>query len=845
MKRALYVLLIAAISLAASTARAGQAPAAGEDVYAAAAQYEFGQSRKPLATIEEEIRKASPAEYRAIEAKLLAALKAPDTKVDAKRFFCRYLGTVGSAASVPALAALLGSEKLSHPARMALEPMADPAAGAALRQALGRVKGKLLAGLIGSVGTRRDALAIPALTALTGDADAEVAKSAVFALGAIGTSEAATALDQVAAKAPAALARPIAQARITCAGLLAQAGKTAEAVAIYRALLENKAAPASRVAALRGLIASQERTAATKLITDMLQGDDAAMRTATLAALASSTDVALKTAVVQELPTLQPAAQKALLGLLPDEKDVAARPALLKLLQASQDEATRLAVLDCLATHGTGEDVAMLVKMATKDAGPEAGAARKALERMPGAGTSEAISRLLDSPEANVRGLAMALVNTRRIEAAMPVLVRLAAGADAAVATDAVKALASLGTTAELPGLIKILTTTTDASLRSAVEGAATSICTRATDREACAKAVIPALDTATTPAARILVLQLLPRVKGQEALAALQRVVREGKEAEVTQAAVRALADWPDIAAGPALLDFAKVAGNATDGVLAMRGCLRLAGMKDAPMAQRLALYRSVLETAQRPDEKKQALAGAADLPSGDALDLLLKYTQDPALGADAAMAVIRLAKQIGIIERDRAAAALEKLKTLPVDEAIRRQADAAIKSLSSAAMTPDGYILAWMLSGPYTQEGKGGGELFDVAFAPEKAGGGGEWRPVVVPRETSGLVEMDKILGGQDRVAYLRTEVSSARAQDAMLELGSDDGIRVWVNGQQVHANNATRPCSPGSDKAKIKLKAGPNTILMKVTQGGGEWSAIARLCGPDGKPLDLAGK
>jgi hypothetical protein len=844
MKSALYVALIAAISLAAPAARAGQAPAAAQDVYAAAAQYEFGQSRKPLATIEEEIRKAATPEYRAIEARLLAALKAPGTKADAKRYFCRYLGTVGSAASVPALAALLGDEKLSHPARMALEPMAYPAAGAALRQALGQVKGKLLAGVIGSVGIRRDALAIPALTALTGDADGDVARSAVFALGAIGTSEAAKALDDVAAKAPAALARPVAQARITCAGLLAQDGKTAEAVVIYRALLESKVAPASRIAALRGLIASQDRPAAARLITDMLQGDDAAMRTATLAALASSTDVALKTAVVQELPTLQPAAQKALLGLLPDEKDVAARPALLKLLQASQDEATRLAVLDCLAVHGTGEDVAMLVKMATKDAGPEAAAARKALERMPGTGTNEAIARLLESPESGARGLAMALVNARRIEAAMPVLVKQAAGPDAAVAAEAVKALASLGTTAELPGLVKILTTTSDANLRSAVEGAATSICTRATDREACAKAVIPALDTAATPAARILVLQLLPRVKGLEALAALQRVLREGKEAGVTQAAVRALADWPDIAAGPALLDFAKVAGNATDGVLAMRGCLRLAGMKDAPMAQRLALYRSVLETAQRADEKKQALAGAADLPTGDALDLLLKYTQDPALGADAAMAVIRLAKQIGIIQRDRAAAALEKLKALP-DEAIRRQADAAIKSLSSAAMTPDGYILAWMLSGPYTQEGKGGAELFDVAFPPEKAGGGGEWRPVVVPREARGLVEMDKILGGQERVAYLRTEVSSAKAQDAILELGSDDGIKVWVNGQQVHANNATRPCTPGSDKAKIKLKAGANAILMKITQGGGEWSAVARLCAPDGKPLDLAGK
>ena len=46
----------------------------------------------PLAQIEDQIRKSSPAEYKAIEAKLLAILQAPDTTKDAKRYICRWLG---------------------------------------------------------------------------------------------------------------------------------------------------------------------------------------------------------------------------------------------------------------------------------------------------------------------------------------------------------------------------------------------------------------------------------------------------------------------------------------------------------------------------------------------------------------------------------------------------------------------------------------------------------------------------------------------------------------------------------------------------------------------------------
>jgi hypothetical protein len=145
-------------------------------------------------------------------------------------------------------------------------------------------------------------------------------------------------------------------------------------------------------------------------------------------------------------------------------------------------------------------------------------------------------------------------------------------------------------------------------------------------------------------------------------------------------------------------------------------------------------------------------------------------------------------------------------------------------------------------LLSGPYTQQGKTGQELFEVALAPEKSDGGAEWRPVTVaPGGKTGLVEMDKIFGGNDRVAYLKTQLASVKEQDAVLELGSDDGIKVWLNGQVVHANNATRPCAPGQDKVNVKLKQGANTLLLKITQGGGEWSACCRVCRPDGKPLD----
>ncbi|HVV01183.1 MAG TPA: hypothetical protein VHH88_07445, partial [Verrucomicrobiae bacterium] len=74
----------------------------------------------------------------------------------------------------------------------------------------------------------------------------------------------------------------------------------------------------------------------------------------------------------------------------------------------------------------------------------------------------------------------------------------------------------------------------------------------------------------------------------------------------------------------------------------------------------------------------------------------------------------------------------------------------------------------------------------------------------------------------------------------QPARLELGSDDGIKVWLNGKPVLANNTARPLRIGSDKVDIGLKKGWNELLLKVTQNTQGWEFCARLVQPDGGHL-----
>jgi hypothetical protein len=133
----------------------------------------------------------APAEGR--EAALIAVLKSTASEKD-KADACLQLAHIGTKASVAPLAALLTDDKLSHMARYALAPISDPSVDEALRNAVDKLEGHNLVGVIGSIGVRRDLKAIEQLGKRLKDRDADVVQAAARALGSLGTAATGDAL---------------------------------------------------------------------------------------------------------------------------------------------------------------------------------------------------------------------------------------------------------------------------------------------------------------------------------------------------------------------------------------------------------------------------------------------------------------------------------------------------------------------------------------------------------------------------------------------------------------------------------------------------------------------------
>lgn len=252
-----------------------------------------------------------------------------------------------------------------------------------------------------------------------------------------------------------------------------------------------------------------------------------------------------------------------------------------------------------------------------------------------------------------------------------------------------------------------------------------------------------------------------------------------------------------------------------------------RLADETDLPVV--VAMLAKATSDAERQAGEQTILSASRRAGDAEACTELLVKALD---GADA-RGQVTLVKALTRLGTPGALSAIRKASRSGAPP-VQSAAQAALRDWKAVRVTQ------WRYAGPFRQDGKGAQELFDIAFEPEKEQTGGSFKPLRNATRDDGILDLSRIPGVTDNCcAYVRATIQSATEQAAILSLGSDDGIKVWLNGEQVHAKNALRPTKCDEEQAEIKFKAGANTLLIKVTQGGADFSLCASIKAPDGGP------
>ncbi len=378
--------------------------------------------------------------------KLIAVLKS-DAPHKEKADACRLLALVGTKDAVAPLAALLGDEKLSHMARYGLEPIPAPAVDLALRDALGKLKGPPLVGVIGSIGVRRDAVAVSNLAKLSRDPDKEVARAAARALGSIGNPAAVTVLKYRLKRAPADNQLDICEGLLRCAERLAADGNRDEAIEIYDQLRSLRAPHQVRGGALRGAILTRGKDGIT-LLREHLRSKDYIMFSAAVQTAQELPGAEVTQALTAELNRLPADNQILVIQTLGKRADASASPALFALAKNSE-KSVRIAAIRSLAEIGHSSAVPVLAELLNDADSEISQAAQESLAALPGRQADDAVMAMLDSSQTSRRLTALKLIGRRRMTTSIPALLKAAADADPKVRPAALKKVGELGSGAE------------------------------------------------------------------------------------------------------------------------------------------------------------------------------------------------------------------------------------------------------------------------------------------------------------------------------------------------------------------------------------------------------------
>ncbi len=790
--------------------------------------YRYERSGDPVREMERtifHIPADSPLRIK-IEQKLIDALE--DSNITGRGVICRQLRVVGTDKCVPAISPLLTDPSLAIFARYALHGIGSDAALRAMYEALDSTSGTLRVGLINSLAEcdyeplRADCIR------LIDSNDALVVTAAVRALGMLGGAESVDALIHAKGNAREELVADIDIALVDTAEELVFAGDLDKAARVYRLLYEDQGP--FRLAALRGLVAAAPDRAADLLVQAMRNGDPrlvmSAINLMPQVTAENATEVFLE--VFDELPT-EP--KSLFLKALGERGERSAATALIE-ASASDDLQIRTAAIEALGGLSGIAVTDTLIEVAATGDNRIQSIARVSLARVDSA--EPRLAEIAKDSKEDKAVEAIRALASRNATGHAELIFRLARDDSQRKRIAAIDALGRITDADSVDSLIQLAFEAETAEDLPSLERSLGRVLLRMDSPADRAQPILDVLMGASKQVRPLLIRQLAK--SGTDVAIEAVRDALQSTEIATSDAAVVALANWPNMAAGKDLVVLIESARTRELRTIALDGYIQIASASDDPSA----MFLDALELITDLDNKKRVLneigLNCESLEAAAATQSLL---QDSQLKSVAAIATIRIAYKLRSSHKEEARSILESVLAKVDHPDVQRRAQDVLNDLDKY----EDHILQWVAVGPFVDPSISSGKAsYDKIFKPETANSSDQdWKPL-----TKGIgswdINLEAEYGPRDHCsAYVRTMVWSPVDQDVQIESGSDDALKIWVNGIKVHEQWRIGGGGPRQFLVPARLEVGWNELKLKVTDHEGGWHFGCRVREPNGSKLD----
>ena len=153
--------------------------------------------------------------------------------------------------------------------------------------------------------------------------------------------------------------------------------------------------------------------------------------------------------------------------------------------------------------------------------------------------------------------------------------------------------------------------------------------------------------------------------------------------------------------------------------------------------------------------------------------------------------------------------------------------------------------FLREWLILGPFPSPGdtQFNEKFIDeekIAPLPGMRSAKKKWVAAQMAPERKSI-EFKEVIAHKDwAIAYAFAYVKSPEAGEAVLWIGTKDGVRAWWNGELVLDQHVHRGFANDLDHVRVKLAAGVNRLLLKVDHGDYDWQFSVRVAADDGDPI-----
>jgi HEAT repeat protein len=595
-------------------------------------------------------------------------------------FLLVLLQQAGKAEIVKPLVRFLRLPLLVGPVVRALTATKTPAAEAALIKALDGAGGDSAVAIIQGLAGLKSAAAVPKLLRLAEGTDPKLRVEALEALADIGDPVAFGVLERIRIAAPSEERAGAASRLLLLAGRMAESGLMSSASSIARSLLDNFTAPGEdhiRAAALTLYLGSVGEKAGLDTLLEAAVSPNPKYRQKALDLAAGLRTNWTASTWIDLLAQTPPDVQADLIRMFARRGETAALPTIREKLR-SPDRFVRAAAAGAAVRLGGAavwDDLVPLLKSSDE---AEAKAAGSVIVQFPSDLLLPGIAGVLPEAPPVSQIILLGILADRKAKDHVGAVWALVSSPDEKVRAAALAALEQTVSEKDLPALIEGLMKAESAPEIVAWQNAQIAAVRQIPDVEFRAESLLKALEQTSGPK-RIDFLRPLYKIGGA---AALRVVLAETKnpDPQVQSVAVFTLANWPDAGAIEELLAMARNAPDRKSRYLALQGIARLVPASSGSRSVKLGILGEAMAAAVETDEKNVVLNGVAAIRTPEALAVVGKYMDDPALQARAAQAVARLV-QPGIALKGltgfESAVALKRAAAFIENETDRAQAE------------------------------------------------------------------------------------------------------------------------------------------------------------------------